>query len=98
MSAPARPLAEVTHVAIQELVDKMGVVDTIRFLNQFNTGFGDYTKERDRLFKDLTLDELLEAMAAEREGTGGPNKGAALDRGQRGIRTKSTRRVSGRGK
>ena len=40
----------------------MGVVDTVRFLNQFTTGYGDYTEEREALFKDLTLDEILAAM------------------------------------
>src|SRR5207245_1205619 len=62
MNAHPKPLAEVTHVAVQELINKVGIVDTIRFLNQFSTGYGDYTKERDQLFRDLTLDELLGAM------------------------------------
>ena len=44
MNAHAKPLAEVTHVAVQELVSKVGIVDTIRFLNQFSTGYGDYER------------------------------------------------------
>jgi hypothetical protein len=40
---------------------EMGIVDTVRFLNQFTTGYGDYTEEREALFKDLTLDEILAA-------------------------------------
>ena len=75
MNADARPLAEVTHVALQELVSKVGIVDTIRFLNQFSMGYGDYTKERDQLFHDLTLDELLGAMGTARSGKNRPNKG-----------------------
>ena len=71
MNAHAKPLAEVTHVALQELVSKIGVVDTIRFLNQFSTGCGDYTKERDQLFGHLTLDELLAAMATSRPAAAG---------------------------
>ena len=41
---------------------RVGVVNTVRFLNQFTTGYGDYTAERDTLFADLTLDELLAAI------------------------------------
>ncbi len=37
----------------------MGVVDTIRFINQFTTGYGDYTKEREKLFGDLSLKEIV---------------------------------------
>ena len=40
----------------------MGIVDTVRFLNQFTPGYGDYTKERECLFKDLTLEEILAAV------------------------------------
>jgi hypothetical protein len=37
-------------------------VNTVRFLNQFTVGYGDYTAERDALFADLTLDEILATM------------------------------------
>jgi len=37
----------------------LGLVDTLRFINQFTIGFGDYTKEREELFKDLTLDQII---------------------------------------
>ncbi len=38
------------------------MVNTVRFLNQFTMGHGDYTAERDALFANLTLDEILAAM------------------------------------
>ncbi len=62
MNVQAKPLSEITRNAIDLLLKEMGVVDTVRFLNQFTTGYGDYTKERDLLFKDLTLDEILSAV------------------------------------
>jgi hypothetical protein len=64
MNARRKPLVEVTHDALAALTRGLGVADTARFLNQFSTGFGDYTKERDALFRDLTLDELFAAMDA----------------------------------
>ena len=59
MNGQAKPLSEITRNAIDLLSKEMGIVDTVRFLNQFTTGYGDYTKERDALFKNLTLDEIL---------------------------------------
>lgn len=56
----AKPLSEITRHAIDLLSKEMGIVDTVRFLNQFTTGYGDYTKEREGLLKDLTLDEILD--------------------------------------
>jgi hypothetical protein len=62
MNVQTKPLSEITQQAIDLLLKEMGIVNTIRFLNQFTTGYGDYTQEREALFKDLTLDELLAAM------------------------------------
>jgi hypothetical protein len=52
------PLAEITKEALRVLYREIGVANTIRFVNQFTTGYGDYTQERKVLFKDLTLDDL----------------------------------------
>ena len=62
MNIQAKPLSEITRNAIDLLSKEMGIVDTVRFLNQFTTGYGDYTKERDALFENLTLDEILAAI------------------------------------
>jgi hypothetical protein len=59
MNVQTRPLSEITRQAIDLLSKEMGIVDTVRFLNQFTTGYGNYTEERESLFKDLTLDDIL---------------------------------------
>jgi hypothetical protein len=62
MNAQAKPLYQITRHAIDLLFKDMGIVDTVRFLNQFTAGYGDYTEERAALFKDLTFDEILAAI------------------------------------
>ena len=62
MIVQTKPLSEVTHQALAVLMKEIGVVNTVRFLNQFTMGYGDYTAERDALFADLTLDALLAAV------------------------------------
>ena len=61
MSVQPKPLSELTQQAIDILFKEIGIVNTVRFLNQFTTGYGDYTEERESLLKDLTLDEIVEA-------------------------------------
>jgi hypothetical protein len=60
------PLAEVTKEALRVLYREIGVVNTIRFVNQFTIGHDDYTEERKALFKDLTLDALLAEIKQNR--------------------------------
>ena len=66
MNNQAKSLNEITRHAIDLLTREMGIVDTVRFLNQFTAGYGDYTEEREALFKDLTLDEILATMKKAR--------------------------------
>lgn len=63
MIANTLPLAEITKEALQVLYKEIGVVNTIRFVNQFTTGYGDYTEERKILFADMTLDDLLKEIS-----------------------------------
>ncbi len=49
MMTEPKPLSEVNHQAIRLLSEEIGVVDTFRFVNQFTTGHGNYTDERDAL-------------------------------------------------
>ncbi len=59
MIAETRPLTEITQDALRVLYRELGLVNTIRFLNQFTTGFGNYTEERRALLENQTVDELL---------------------------------------
>ena len=62
MNGQGKPLSEITRNAIDLLSKEMGIVDTVRFLNQFTTGYGNYTDERETLSKDMTLDDILAAI------------------------------------
>lgn len=64
MIAEKKPLAVITSEAIRMLSQEMGVVDTVRFLTQFTTGYGNYVEEREDLFGHLTLDEIITEIKA----------------------------------
>ncbi len=60
-----KPLAEITQEAIRILCKEMGIVNTIRFVNQFTVGYGNYTEEREALFEDLTMDDIVASIKRE---------------------------------
>jgi len=70
MVVQTKLLAEVTQTAIRVLCKEIGVVDTMRFVGQFTVGYGNYAEERDALFADLTLDDMIAEIKGKREQTG----------------------------
>jgi hypothetical protein len=44
------------------LVDALGVIDAIRFIQHFSSGYGDYTKERHQWLDQLSLDDVVAGM------------------------------------
>jgi hypothetical protein len=66
MSVHFQPLSEITHRAKSALIQELGVVDTLRFLNQFRAGSGDYTAERDQLFKGTSVKSVIAEIKARR--------------------------------
>ena len=60
--------AELRKVAMEVLYEKLGPANFIRFINQTEKGYGDYTASKGELWGDATLDEIasqLEAMENE---------------------------------
>jgi hypothetical protein len=62
MSVYLKSLNQMTQDVIAILMKEIGIVNTLRFLNQFSTGYGNYTEDREAQFNDLTLAELLQQM------------------------------------
>jgi len=61
------PTAEVNKKATHILFQKMGVVDTFKFLNQFTIGSGDYTIERGEWLDNLTLEDIVSDIKKDRK-------------------------------
>ena len=69
MTVEMKPLAEVTRRAIEVLSREIGAADTLRFVNQFMTGYGDYVTERDALFGKATLEQIVSEIKESRTNT-----------------------------
>ena len=48
-----KTLTEISQEAQQVLVNRLGIANTLRYLNQFSQGHGDYTKERHCYLEDI---------------------------------------------
>lgn len=55
-------LAELRQQGYKALIDALGVVGTIQFLQQLEVGYGNYTQERHQWLDDLTFDDFEEFL------------------------------------
>lgn len=60
-------LYEINHRAISVLCREIGIVNTLRFIRQFSTGYGNYTEERETFFKEKSLEDILSEIKKIRE-------------------------------
>lgn len=56
---------EIRRIGIEALAEALGPLDAVRFLQSFDLGRGDYTKERSHVL-GLTLDEIFTAIEKRR--------------------------------
>ncbi len=64
MITDTRPLIEITQDALRLLYRELGLVETVRFLNQFTDGFGNYTDQRRTWTEGLTFEEAVSDIRA----------------------------------
>jgi len=48
------------------LTERLGISGAMRFMMQYDPGYGDYAKERAELLEGLTLDEAIQRLRATR--------------------------------
>lgn len=51
---------EIRMKGFEALAEALGPVGMVRFLQQFDLGKGDYTKDRRKWLDDLTIDDIIE--------------------------------------
>jgi len=52
-------LIEINRIGYKALADALGFDGMMQFLNQFTSGQGDYTKERDQWLDDVSLEDVF---------------------------------------
>jgi len=59
--------SQVRQQGIAALVDALGAVGMVRFLQQFDSGSGDYTRDRSQLLVNMTLEEAIGQIKQTRQ-------------------------------
>ena len=60
-------LNSIRQRGLEALTRELGATATVRFLRQFEDGYGDYTKEREMLLKNVSIDELVASIAQRKK-------------------------------
>jgi hypothetical protein len=60
-------MEELRRAGLEALARELGPVGMVRFLQQFETGSGDYTAERAELLGKTTVDEVAQAIRRVRD-------------------------------
>ena len=58
--------AVIRKVGLEAVAKKLGPLGMVRFLQQFETGRGDYTKERDQWLKNADTQEIISEIRKKR--------------------------------
>jgi hypothetical protein len=58
--------AIIRKAGLEAVAKKLGPLGMVRFLQQFESGRGDYTKERDQWFKDMDMQEIMAEIRKQR--------------------------------
>jgi hypothetical protein len=58
---------ELRKKGIEALSNALGPVGMVRFLQQFESGSGDYTKDRSLWLKDIKIDSVIEEMTQKKK-------------------------------
>ena len=61
-------LEEIRLTGLKALSRELGPVGMVRFLQQFETGYGDYTAERNTWPKERSVSEIAKDIERERGG------------------------------
>ncbi len=66
MTEMSMPLVQILDTGYRALLRELGIVNFIRFLQQFETGSGDYTRERHQWLDQYSVDELAQEIQSQR--------------------------------
>lgn len=70
MNATNMTLTQIREAGIKALARELGPVGMVRFLQQYETGQGNYTLERDQWLGEPKIDDLLEEMIEKEKRSG----------------------------
>ena len=62
-----KPRAENTHEALTLLCQRLGVANTLRYINQFTTDYVNYIEERREVYAKMSVDDIVAEIEKSRQ-------------------------------
>lgn len=59
MSNAIKDLGTIRRMGIEALTEKLGSVGMVEFIRQFDSGYGDYTKERHQWLDNMDIEAIV---------------------------------------
>lgn len=66
MNVQNMSLEQIRIVGMEVLMRELGLVGMVRFMQQFETGYGDYSRDRHQWLDDQTMDTVLRRLRTRR--------------------------------
>ncbi len=66
MSTQTMSPVVIRKAGLEAVAKKLGPLGMVRFLQQFETGLGDYTQERTQWLKDMDIHEIVTEIRKKR--------------------------------
>jgi len=66
MNSIARDLGTIRRMGIEALTEKLGPVGMAEFIRQFDSGYGDYTKERHEWLDGIDIETIVKQAEGKR--------------------------------
>jgi len=67
VTATTMTLEQIREAGYRVLLRELGPVNLVRFLQQFETGYGDYTQERREWLDQYTIKEIAQDIQRRRD-------------------------------
>jgi len=67
MNAQSMSLEQIRIAGMEALARELGIVGMVRFLQQFETGHGDYSKDRHEWLDNQNIDTVLKRIREKRQ-------------------------------
>ena len=67
MTVATMTLEQIRVIGYRALLRELGPVNLVRFLQQFETGYGDYTQERREWLDQYTIEEITQEIQRDRD-------------------------------
>lgn len=67
MNAQMMSLEQIRIAGMEALARELGIVGMVRFLQQFETGYGDYSKDRHKWLDGQDMDTVVKRIREKRK-------------------------------